>query len=208
MTDAQPRQRRASPETDAATRTALLDATRDCVRDHGIAGATSRRIAAAAGANLGAITYYFGSKDALVADALFGEISRRLDPVFSVLESDLDAPTRLMSGVAVVTTEFARVRDDVPVFLHALMSSIDDGPLADRGRALVVTLRQRLTHVVGQLVDDGFVAPWVQPDAMASLLVAVANGVALSSRLDPDGPSVGDIVGQLAGLLLAARPAA
>ena len=58
--------------------------------------------------------------------------------------------------------------------------------------------------MIARLVDDGAVAPWVDPEPMASLLVAAANGMARQTRLDPDGPGVGDMATQLAGLLLAA----
>jgi AcrR family transcriptional regulator len=46
--------------TEAATRDRLLEAARDCVGRHGVARTTSRAIAAAAPANLGAITYHIG----------------------------------------------------------------------------------------------------------------------------------------------------
>ena len=56
------------------TAQALLAATRTCVGRKGLATTTSRDITAEAGANLAAITYHFGSKDRLVADALLEEL--------------------------------------------------------------------------------------------------------------------------------------
>ena len=70
---------------------------------------------------------------------------------------------------------------------------------------MVVGLRVRLAEVVRLLVDDGTVVPWVDPEAMAGLLVATANGLALQSRLDPDGSGTAALGAQFAGLLLAAR---
>jgi hypothetical protein len=48
------------------------------------------------------------------------------------------------------------------------------------------------------------VPAWVDPPAMAALVMAVANGIALQTRLDPSGPGHEALAGQFAGLLLAA----
>src|SRR5262245_7221419 len=63
-------QRRSKGQRDHGVRDRLVDATRACVRARGVADTSSRLIAETADANLGAITYYFGSKDELVAAAL------------------------------------------------------------------------------------------------------------------------------------------
>ena len=62
------------------TRQRLLDATRRCVRSRGLARTTSRDITSEAEANLAAITYHFGSKDELVAEALLAGLREWLDP--------------------------------------------------------------------------------------------------------------------------------
>ena len=84
------------------------------------------------------------------------------------------------------------------------MSSTRPGPLAERSRALFLELRSQLTQVIAQLKLDGAIAGWVDPAAMAWLLIATANGVAFHSQLDPQGAAVPEIAGQLGGLLVAA----
>ncbi len=204
-------QRRARPagsgtsqEADAATRTALLQGALDTARVHGVSGATSRRIAAASGANLAAITYWFGSKDALVAEAIFGDLERRLTPVLAGLEADEPPVTRLLRAVQDLTAELERSADDVALYLDALVLGAGPSPLAERGRQLVVHLRARLAAVIRVLVDEGSVAAWIDPESMAALLIAAANGTALQTRLDPDGPAVTAVAAQLANLLLGA----
>lgn len=198
-------QRRAQATTGSDTRRALLEAGRACVREHGLAKTTSRLIAARADANLGAITYYFGSKDELLAEALFGELTARLAPVIELLEeSDEPATTRLLSAVRELTAEFDRSIQEVPVYLNALMLSTQPGPLAERSNATLADLKAKLGAVIDQLRADGVIASWVEPNAMASLLIAIANGIALQSQLDPDGPTVSDLAAQLASLLLVA----
>ena len=204
MSEGTRRQRRASGPSDAAARLALLAAGRSCVRDHGLAKATSRLIAGTADVNLGAITYYFGSKDDLLAEALFGELSARIEPVMATLEGNDPAPGRLLRAVQELITEFERSAPDVPVYLNALVHSTEPGPLADRARTLLSDLHDRLAAVIAQLKADGVIAGWVDPPVMASLLVATGNGIALQTQLDPEGPSAAQLAAQLSGLLLAA----
>ena len=174
------------------------------MREYGLAKTTSRLIAGAADVNLGSITYYFGSKEDLLAEALFGELSARLAPVLDTLESDDPAPSRLLRAVQDLITEFESSAPDVPVYLNALVLSTEPGPLADRARALLSDLHARLALVISQLKADGVIAEWVDPEAMASLLIATGNGIALQTQLDPEGSTAAQLAAQLAGLLLAA----
>ena len=66
-----------NPEGRADTRLALLEAAQDCLRAHGYAGLSTRRVAEAAGMPLSQIHYHFGSKEALVL-ALLEHQNRRL----------------------------------------------------------------------------------------------------------------------------------
>jgi hypothetical protein len=55
------------------------------------------------------------------------------------------------------------------------------------------------------LRDGRAVPAWVDADAMASLVLAVAAGVTVAVGIDPDGPDHRAIANQFAGLLLSAR---
>src|SRR5881409_3418413 len=50
------------------TRTAILEAAEQLYADRGFADVTLRDIVAAAGVNLAAVNYHFGSKDELIAE--------------------------------------------------------------------------------------------------------------------------------------------
>ncbi len=62
---------------EAATRDSLLDAAERLFSEHGIEAASLRAITAAAGANLAAVHYHFGSKQGLVRAV----IARRVAPI-------------------------------------------------------------------------------------------------------------------------------
>jgi AcrR family transcriptional regulator len=78
---------RSKPEAD--TRTALLDATDQCLRRHGYAGLSTRRVAEAAGMPLSQIHYHFGSKDALVLALLEHQNARLLERQDATFAADL-----------------------------------------------------------------------------------------------------------------------
>jgi AcrR family transcriptional regulator len=75
--------RRAQRDRGADTRARLIEAALDVFGRLGFEGATTRQIAKEAGANLAAIVYHFGGKEALhlaVAEHIVGRISTLLGP--------------------------------------------------------------------------------------------------------------------------------
>jgi AcrR family transcriptional regulator len=174
------------------------------VREHGIAGATSRQITATAGVNLAAITYHFGSKDDLLAEALFAEIDRRIQPALTRLETGGDPAAGMLQAVAELLAELERSPRDTVVYLEALLQAARDSRYRRRALKLYRSVGRRLDGLITTMRDDGVVPAWVEPAAMASLVLAVANGIALQTQLDPSGPRHGALAGQFAGLLLAA----
>jgi hypothetical protein len=56
-----------------------------------------------------------------------------------------------------------------------------------------------------QMQEAGDLAAWVRPDAMASVLIAVANGLVMQAVTDPNGPTLPAMTSQFGALLLAAR---
>jgi len=69
---------------------------------------------------------------------------------------------------------------------------------------MLAELTAKLAGVIAQLKREGVIAAWVEPEAMAALLIATGNGIALQSQLEPQGATVTQLAGQLAGLLLSA----
>jgi AcrR family transcriptional regulator len=192
-------QRRASD-----TRARLLASTRDCVRVHGLSGTTSREITSAAGANLASITYHFGSKDDLVAEALFDELRSRLEPALALLAAEGDPASAMLAAVQRLTADFERSRRDAPIYLEALVLASHGGAFATAARRLLRSVQRRVRDRIEELVAAGFAPAWVDAEAMASLVVAVANGVALQTTLDPRGPGAEAMAGQFAALLAGA----
>jgi AcrR family transcriptional regulator len=199
-------QRRSKEARPTDTRHRLLIGARAVVARDGLSGATSRGIADAAEVNLAAITYHFGSKDELITVALVDEVRRLADPVLAVLgDGDADPAQRLLTAVSVLETTFDARRDDVPLFLAAVAGAASAPGLARDLAALWSELRTRLAAEIRELRSAALVPTWVEPDAMAGLVLTVISGVAVAAVIDPDGPDHRAVGGQLASLLLASR---
>jgi AcrR family transcriptional regulator len=190
----------------AETRERLITAAWECVRDGGQGGATSRAITTAAGANLGAITYYFGSKDALVAEAVGGAIERLVGPALAALQDEaLDPATRMLNAVAQLQQAYGTAADDAPAYLEVLLQSRRRPDLQARIGRVFAEIRATLSALMADLKTQSLLPDWVQPDAMAGLLLAAAQGVVLQATIDAGGPPPPAMADQFARLLLASR---
>jgi AcrR family transcriptional regulator len=189
----------------AATEARLLEGTLACLRERGVAGTTSRDIAAAAGVNLAAITYHFGSKDELVARALLHAVRQWLEPARQTLARDGDPASRALEAIALLQRSFGEARDLLPAYFEALVRAPRDDLLRRGVGELLGELRALLRDQIQDQKDQGLLPGWVEPDAMAALLLALADGIALHSALNPEAIDHDAIAVQVAQLLLAAR---
>ena len=85
------------------TRTRILDAAEELFMQHGFEATSMRQLTAQAGANLAAVNYHFGSKDALI-EAVF---RRRLDAMNASRIAELDRlekdnPGRALSPLQII----------------------------------------------------------------------------------------------------------
>jgi AcrR family transcriptional regulator len=186
------------------TKSLLIQATRDAIRDVGMTGATAREITGRAPANLAAIPYHFGSKDALVAEALVAEARELVDPILDLLDSDRPGSQRAMEAASLLESMFEHNRRQIPVYLAALAAAPHDSAVRDGLAGLWTELTDRVAEDVARQCDAGLLPSWVQPRPMAMLIVSVVNGVVVGSVLDPDGLDHRAVAAQFLTLLLAA----
>ncbi len=171
-------------ESDKAKR--IVDAMRESVARRGSAGSTFDHVAREAGVSRGLLHYYFGTKERLLV-----EVVRR------------DSEIRL--GALAAALGAARTADD---FIDALVRSLEE--LIDRDPGFVVlmhelfTLSRRNEEIAGELAtlsrvartdiaaslkakqDEGIVRLGDEPDAVAGVLLALADGLSLRFLIEPD----------------------
>ena len=192
-------------EAQADTRSRLLDATLEVLLEHGAAGATSRLIAARAGANLQAITYHFGSKDRLVTHALVHAVRRWTDPARQALVGVGEDPVgRLLASVEELSHGLDAARPYLSAYLEALALAPRDDEVRREITGVLDELRTEVAAAIGELRSRGLVAGWVDPEVMAALVVSAGDGFVVHSALEPDRYPVETVLGQVVQLLLAA----
>jgi AcrR family transcriptional regulator len=188
------------------TKTRLLDAAMTVVRTRGIAKATSRELASVAGTNLQAITYHFGSKDELIAQALVAAVRTWVEPTRTALRDVAQDPVgHLIRAVMTLQETLAAVLPHFPGYFEALAAAPRSEPLRQEIVGLLRELRDDLAARITELRDTGLLADWVQPEPMAALIVAAGDGFALHTMLDPEAMDPDRLLDQVIQLLLAAR---
>ena len=191
----------------AGTKERLLEAARAELLEGGLAAATSRAITSRAGANLAAVTYHFGSKDALVAEAAIGLARQLLEPIRALLtDSSLDPGARLDLAANSLLEALDAVGPQGAALLAAVVEAARLPRVADLLGELASEFRSEIATRTEQERAAGLLPDWVDGPAMAALLIAVMQGVLVQLLVDPDGPSPSRIAGQLLQLFDAARP--
>lgn len=167
-------------------------------------GATAREIAGRASVNLASIPYHFGSKDALLAEALVAETRDLVAPVLELLLSDRPASERATEAVGLLSELFEQSRSRIPIYLAALAASPHSPQVAAGLSSLWSELRTALADDIARQTRARTLPGWVEPEAMAALILSLVNGVVISSAVDPEGPDHRVVAAQFLSLLLAA----
>ena len=172
----------------------LLAGAKRCISERGYAHTTARDIVAASGANLAAIGYHFGSKDALLSTAIIETFNEWGDAIGGAISEDLgDTPqARLegfISGLLVgAAAERAILVASVQAYAQAEFAPEVREQIA---RTYVESRRDLAALVTGR--QPGDVSP-EEAASVGSLALAVINGAVLQWLVDPDrAPSAQDL---------------
>ncbi len=187
----------------------LLDAARRCLEEKGYARTTARDLVAASGTNLASIGYHFGSKEALLNEAIATAFVEWTDEVNrAVRETPADAPlVRLLEGWREMLSRTEANRPLIVANLEAMAQVSRSPELRERMAAAYEECRARIAEVVREsLPDDGS----VDAGAVASFIIAVVDGITLQHMADPqrapDGDQLVDALGRAVVAILASLP--
>ena len=186
---------------------ALLEAARSLILEKGFAATTARDLVAASDTNLGSIGYHFGSREALLNQAI---------------EELFDEWTELLAGAA-FSAEDAPVSERLAASWKAMLATLDEHQAlirafiealahAERSPAFRKLMRdhyRRIQRTVAGLVEAALgpdaAAKGADPMVISLFLIAVFDGLALQFRMAPEQTPSGD---ELVGSLTAAVSAA
>lgn len=153
-----------------------------CLLAKGYARTTARDIAAASEANLASIGYHFGSKESLLNEALIRIFERRNRQVGKLAASSrADAgPLGFLGATFAAAGEvFKAPRPVFVALLEAVAQAEYSGDLRDQLAEHYREARARIASTVAANVGGE------NPEAMASFLLAVFDGLVIQWLLDP-----------------------
>ena len=184
----------------------LLIAARDCLETKGYARTTARDLVAASGTNLASIGYHFGSKDALLNEAIGLAFAEWTDEVNRVVrETPADDPlTRLLAGWRAMLDRTESNRPLIVAYMEAIAQVARSPELQGKMAEAYANCRAKIADVVRESLP-----PEAHDEApvLASFIVAVVDGITLQYMADPEAaPSGEELVASLqraVGVLLA-----
>ncbi|HZZ51728.1 MAG TPA: TetR/AcrR family transcriptional regulator [Pseudonocardia sp.] len=183
----------------------LLTAARQCLQERGYARTTARELVAASGTNLASIGYHFGSKDALLSEALsalFEEWAQRVYQLaIEATDGERDPARLLVASVSAIRASFEEYRGIAVACIEAVAQAQHQPELRDRLSAIYRRSREQVT----ELVASAFT--FLDADTartLASFELAVCDGLLIQWLLDPDNtPGAEELTASLAAVLSA-----
>ena len=190
----------------------LLAAARRLLDERGYARITARDLVAASDTNLASIGYHFGSKAALLNEAIEAAFSDWAAQLADFAMSDPEA-TPLQRAGATWAASLASLPDRrsmLQSYIESLAQAMREPALRAqlaghyaRARSMVAELVARSVepHLAGEPPDER------RCRAVASLVIAACDGLAVQWMLDPeDAPTAQDLVTGLQAVLDASVP--
>jgi AcrR family transcriptional regulator len=196
-----------APHTNSdETKTALLQAAKRLIFEHGYAGASVRKLTAAAGVNLGAVNYHFGSRENLLNEAMFeffrewgnrvGEVD--VDPEAEPLKQLAERSRPVVEGIPAAQ----------PAFVMALETILQARRSPELHRRIVehyAAQRRRATEGMAETKRGSELPPRFR-EVVASYMIAVADGLQMQALVDPDAiPTADELAFFYESLAAAAR---
>jgi AcrR family transcriptional regulator len=180
----------------AETRRRVLDAAFAVFSERGIAASSLNEVAAAAGLTKGAVYSSFDSKDDLVLALMEEHAAVRIQSSLAEVGGTGDTITAIADVLAsAMRTDAAWHRLLAEYFAMAHHDPRRQAALRDRRREVRDAVARALDVVFASLELE---APLPSQD-FATVLLALSNGIAMETDIDPDVPS--DLLGRVLTLL-------
>ena len=183
----------------------ILAAATEVFLERGFGGASVDEIAAAAGFSKGAVYSNFEDKDALFLALVDEEFAWRLDQLRAALE---DAPDDPHAGAEVAGRSMIRAlaaHQDLHVLFSEFRVHADRSPDTRRRFAQRRSeIRTTLAETVAAYADRAGVELTMPPDHLATVLLALTNGLALERLGQPEAVP-DELFGEVIATLFRAR---
>ena len=183
-------------------RTRLLEAARTLLREREYGNISARDLVAASDTNLGSIGYHFGSKEALLNEAIGLALEDWAQAIGDAIRVDAGGglPALMAGSMRAVLDEHESMRPYYLAFIEALARSARSPELREQ---LAAHYRRQRDRVAGWIVEALGEDALAADDArhLASLLLATADGMLIQSFVDPDDTPGSADLARVAGAL-------
>jgi AcrR family transcriptional regulator len=180
----QEKPRRVVVEGEKARR--IVEAMRRSVARRGTAGSTFDHVAREAGVSRGLLHYYFGTKEQLLLEAVRRDCELRLE----LLEQQLAGARTAEDFIGLMAQNLQETVREDPDFVTLVFELFT---LSRRNEDIAVEYAELMRRTRGQVAEmlaiaqrDGVVRLHAEPDTVAEILFALADGFALRMLTEPE----------------------
>jgi AcrR family transcriptional regulator len=180
----------------------IVEAMRSSVARRGVAGSTFDHVAREAGVSRGLLHYYFGTKERLLAEVVRHDADVRMTLLDEQLR-DAATPDDVLARLVTSLEDLVEREPELIVLVFELFAlSRRHEEIAAEFGELVRRSRERLAAILRVKEADGAVRLGAEPDEVADVLFAMADGMALRMLAE----SARDWSPTIAATVAAARP--
>ena len=164
----------------------IVEAMRRSVATRGAEGSTFDQVAREAGVSRGLLHYHFGTKERLLAEVVRRDAEIRLEH----LGSELKGAATVADVIAVLLHSLEDLVERDPGFVALMFELFTSGrrnpEIAAEFAALQQATRTRVAELLAAKQGEGVVRLADQPEAVAAVLLSLADGLALALLGEPE----------------------
>jgi len=175
----------ARPRSDEKAQ-AIIDAARRCLSEKGYGATTIAEIAAEAGVSRGLLHYYFESKEQLLAQVVRAGLDAYMELVAAMFAQSKNADD-LAKALSTVVRAFLESDPTVVDLGMVCVTLARESPLVARElEDLYRQFREAICEGLEEAVDKGIIDPAIPLDALAAVLLAITDGLAMQFLVLPE----------------------
>jgi AcrR family transcriptional regulator len=184
-------------------RDALLEAARRLILEKGFNATTARDLVAASDTNLGSIGYHFGSREALLNEAIEGLFAEwtELLATAAFTEEGATPLERLTASWKATLATLGERQGLIRAFIEALAHAEHSPEFREQMRDHYRNHQRNVARLVEAALGEDAGARGADPMVVAQFAIAVFDGLAVQFRIAPEDTPSGD---QLIDALFAA----
>jgi AcrR family transcriptional regulator len=170
-------------EGDKAQR--IIAAMRASVATRGAAASTFDHVAREAGVSRGLLHYYFGSKERLLVEVVRQDCDDRIRAMDERL-TGAGSADEVLQALVIVLQEFLGEPGSQAVIYEMLSASRHSDEIRAELAELYRRFREHMANALREKEREGVVRLQSEPEAVASMLLALGDGFGIQVITDPD----------------------